>query len=67
MSRRSIGEQLPEFERWLKRRRLTPEHHIPFFSRWVLRFLRFGRTRPRESWRDTRKRSIDPILIRPRD
>ena len=41
------------FADWLRRRRLAPEHRLPHFERWVVRFLRLARARPRESWQDT--------------
>jgi hypothetical protein len=42
-----------DFARWLRRRRLAPDHRIPHFERWVERFLCFSKVRPVEAWQDT--------------
>ena len=38
---------------WLREKRLTFDHKIPFFVGWVQRFLRLRSIRPAEVWRDT--------------
>ena len=47
------SEDLARYEAWLRERRLTAEHCVRHFSRWVARFLGLRRSRPRETWQDT--------------
>ena len=50
-----MGESsgLEQYALWLHQRRPAPGHRIPYFARWVQRFLRMATTRPPEPWRDT--------------
>lgn len=50
---RSKGGQLDGFAAWLRQRRIASDSQIPYFVRWVERFLRLSRLRPRDVWRDT--------------
>jgi integron integrase len=45
--------QLGGFSAWLRQRRIAPENQIPFFARWVERYLRLSKARPGQVWRDT--------------
>ena len=36
---------LPDFQAWLRSRRLASEKHLPFFARWAARFLAFRKSR----------------------
>ena len=47
------GRQMAAFAAWLGGRRLASSSQIPFFLRWVDRFLRMSGRRPAEAWRDT--------------
>ncbi len=38
-------EQLPDFQSFLRERKLVPEKNIPYFAYWVSRFLSFARKR----------------------
>jgi integron integrase len=41
-----LQEILPEFQRFLRDRRLAAEKNIPYHALWVSRFLRFAQRRP---------------------
>jgi hypothetical protein len=45
--------ELEGFQEWLRGRRLAPDFRVPYYARWVQRFLRLRASRPRETWRDT--------------
>jgi hypothetical protein len=46
-------EELEGFQESLRVRRLAPDYRLPYYARWVQRFLRLRASRPRETWRDT--------------
>ncbi|MDA8082182.1 MAG: integron integrase [Nitrospiraceae bacterium] len=37
----NLNELLPEFQKFLRERKLAPEKHVPFLAFWVSRFLTF--------------------------
>jgi integron integrase len=41
-----LGEILPEFQTYLRDRKLAGERHIPYYALWASRFIRFAQTRP---------------------
>ena len=45
--------ELAAYEEWLRERRVAPDLRVPYFARWVERFLRLRDGRPREVWHDT--------------
>ena len=40
-----MSDILPEFQKFIIQRKLAPENQVPFYARWVSRFLRFSNTR----------------------
>lgn len=44
---------LAGFASWLRERRMARENRVPFFLKWVQRFLGLARVRSGESWHDT--------------
>jgi integron integrase len=57
------GGRLNGFGDWLRTRRLAPDFKIPHFERWVERFLRMSKTRPREDWHDTLRAFIEDLSV----
>lgn len=51
------------FGQWLRDRRMAPEHRIPHFIRWVQRFQRLSRIRPREVWQDTLRVFLEDLDV----
>ena len=49
--------ELEGFQEWLRARRLAPDFRVPYYARWVQRFLRLRASRRRETWRDTPRAS----------
>lgn len=45
-------DDIAGFGDWIRQRRLAPEHRIPHLERWVVRFRRLVRLRPRDAWQD---------------
>jgi hypothetical protein len=45
--------ELEGLREWLRACRLAPDFRVPYYARWVQRFLRLRASRPRETWRDT--------------
>ena len=52
---KDLSEILPDFQKFLRERKLSPEKNVPFFAYWVSRFLTFSRKRdiPIEEYRES--------------
>jgi len=46
-------EELAGFASWLRERHMARENRVPYFLRWVQRYLVVSRVRPGEPWHDT--------------
>ena len=64
MSRISIDKRRPrpfpagpqsDFSRWLRELRMAPENKVPPLVRWVDRFLRLRKSKPKDIWQDIQR------------
>ena len=71
MSRISIDKRRPrpfpagpqsDFSRWLRELRMAPENKVPPLVRWVDRFLRLRKSKPKDTWQDVQRLFLEDLI-----